>query len=268
MQRLFRRSFTIFLSGLLALFGAAACGDDDGGGDGASDSPGDDDGSDGADDDDGSDGADDDDGGEPDAAPPVTRSGLLAITDTTITNPGLPGEPIQGAVASMNYIDDQTVTVEPLDGFNTSPPFDSCLITVYGKGDQEGTSVDEGAVTVTGTANGEFVCGYNKALEQYACQSTNPAIAGGSAAGATLEDTSSTLVLGGAKFPPEMQGMTISLTGFGDQDGQYPILEVVNDFTLRLAGVEAEVNAGPDATFATFVGASPIPNQFGVQLPQ
>ncbi len=32
---------------------------------------------------------------------------------------------------------------------------------------------------------------------------------------------------------------------------------------MRLAGVEAEVNAGPDATFATFVGASPIPNQYG-----
>ncbi len=256
MQRLFRRSTPIILSGLLALFGAAACGDDDGG-DGATDSG--DDADDGADD--GADGPDA--GSEPDAAPPVTRSGLLAITDTTITNPGLPGEPIQGGVVSMNYIDDQSVTVAPVEGFDTYPPIGSCLVTVYGEGDQEGTSVDEGPVRVTGTANGEFACGYSKALEEYACQSTNPDIAGGvpgNATGATLELGSQTLILGGAKFTPEMQGMTISLTGFGAQDGQYPIIAVVNGFTLQLAGIEAEVDGGAEATFTTFVGASPIPN--------
>jgi len=252
------RSSSIFLSGALALAAGAACGGDDDDDDDTTDDADDD----GGDSPDAGDGGDVD-AGEPDAAGPILlRAGTIAVTETSITNPLPKGIPaISGGVVSIDFIDTTTVTVPPVEGFGT--PIGGCLITVYDleAGDQEPTSVGEGVVTVTGTANGEFTCADDAG--EYTCQSTDPAIAGGvagNAEGGTVESGTDTFILDGANFTPDMQGMQIALTGFGTQDGIYPILGVISPEILQLANIDDEVNAGVDGTFSTFVGGGPIPN--------
>jgi len=259
MQRLLTRITPIIFSSVFALAGTAACGGDDDGDDGAD---GTDDGDDGGDDDDGGDAPD---AGAPDAAPPVTRSGTLAVTETTISN-DLGKIPVAGAAVAMSYIDDQTVTVAPVPGFTTSTG--GCLITTYNRpADVEPTVVGEGSVTVGGTAHGEFACAFVAGQPEYVCQSTNPAIAGGvagNAATGTLDADTDVFLLEGGGFTPEMQGMSIRLSGFGDADGDYPIVAAPAANQLQLFGIDVNgIEGGKDATFTTFVGASPIPNAAG-----
>jgi hypothetical protein len=201
-------------------------------------------------------------GEEPDAAPAMTRSGLIAITETTITNP-LPDAPVQGAIVSISYVDDQSVTVPPLPDFDDNPPIGSCLITRYDvkAGDSEPTPLGEGEVIVTGTANGEFSCQYNSSSSEYVCQSTNAFVRGGEAGNAATAtvNVNGSFDLLGASFTAEMQGMQILLSGFGKADGIYPVLAFVDADTILLGGVPASAVGSKEATFTTFVGAGPIP---------
>ena len=249
---------SILATGLLGVFLAAAvgCGDDDTGDD--------------ADDADDADDDTDDDGtvdaSVADAAVLGSRSGLIAVTDTVVTNPILVGgvPSINGAVVSITYVDDDTVTVPPLPDFDSN--INGCAITVYDvkAGDEEPAQVDEGPFLVSGTANGEFACAFEDTTGEYACQSTDPLLASGSAEGATVDDIG-LLVLTGAAFTEEMVGMRISLAGFEDKDtnsadGVYPIVDfvdaeaiVVSDFPFPAAAIDG-------ATYATFVGTGPMAN--------
>jgi hypothetical protein len=246
--RLFRTS-TLLLSGSLAL--AACSGDDD-----------DDAATDDADDTSEPDAGDGVDAGGADAAPPILlRAGTIAVTETSLTNSKVP---VSGAVVGVSFLDVTTATVAPVEGFNE--PIDGCLITVYDvkAGESEPTLADEGEITVTGTANGEFRCAADGGV--YSCQSTERAIAGGvvgNADGASLDGLDDQLTMTGAAFPAEMQGMSIGLTGFGTQDGIYPIIAVLDPETLQLGNIDESVDGSEDATFTTFVGQSPIPNFAG-----
>lgn len=261
MRGLLFRTTSICLTGLLALAGTAACGgDDDDDDDDTGDSP-----------DAGDGGGDADAAVEADAAPAVTRTGTIAITDTTVTNP-LAKVPIRGAVVTMTYVDDQSVVVAPLPDYPDS--INGCAITVYDvtAGERPGNSVDEGAFTVTGTGNGEFRCVYEDGADDYVCQSTNADVRGGvvgNANTATL-NVSGEFNLAGAAFTPEMQGMAIQLSGFtgasGSADGTYAVIRVLDVDTLLLASVPFSATGGTDATFTTFVGARPIPNPFGFEF--
>jgi hypothetical protein len=206
-------------------------------------------------------------GGTVDAAPPVAiRSSSVAITDTRITNLAA----MSGAAVSIHLIDDRTASVPALPGFDTDPPIGTCNITVYddAAGESEPTIADEGAITVSGTANGEFACSFSGG--EYLCQSTSEAIRGGTdgnAAGGTL-NVSGQFLLSGASFGAEMQGMEIQLTGFMDGlgrpvDGVFPILEVADPDTLMLGRVPASSVATPVATYTTYVGRSPVPGASG-----
>jgi hypothetical protein len=247
---LFRTS-SICLSGLLAAAATAACGGDD-----------DDDGGDNPD---AGDGTGADAAIQSDAAPAVTRTGTIAITETVITNPV---GTISGAVVNMTYIDDQSVLVAPLPEYPDS--INGCEITVYNvaEGEQPGESVDEGSFTVTGTAHGEFRCVYTDSADDYVCQSTNEDVRGGvigNADTATL-NVGGEFNLAGARFTPEMQGMSIQLSGFtgGEEsaDGTYAIIDVLDADTIVLADVPTSAIGGAEATYTTFVG-SPIPNPNG-----
>jgi len=211
---------------------------------------------------------DPDAGYEVDAAPPVTRSGTVAITDTRITN----FDGVGGALVSIRFVDDQTVTVPALPGFDTDPPIGTCHITVYddAAGDRGPTLVDEGPVTVTGTGSDDFICSFAPPTGDYVCQSARPPIRGGTAGNAamgTLNVGGEFLVVG-AGATPEMQGMEIELAGFMDGQGDpvggaFPIVAVGGPDRLTLANVPASCVATADATYTTFVGRKPIPNPAG-----
>jgi hypothetical protein len=251
------------MQGVLALLlvSAPACGDDR---PPADDDDGD---ADDGDDDDGDDGdvdAGDDDGGEE-----MTRSAVVAVTETRITNTlalvgGPRGAPpsLSGGVMSMSYIDTETVTVAPDPDFPTN--FNNCAITVFDLkgGDELPTAVDEGTITVTGTSHGEFACAHSDEAGEYVCQSTDPILRGGmaqNAAGAALAETGELTL--GEKIGPEMIGMHIQLSGFdGDADGVYPVVDVNVDGEPVLDNVEADATGGDDATYTTFVGQGPMLN--------
>ena len=244
---------SILASGLLSVFLAAAvgCGDDDGGDDTA---------------DDADDGDDDDgtvDASVADAAPVGSSSGLIAVTETVVTNPlKVGGVPIiSGAVVSINYVDDDTITVLPLPDFPSN--INDCAITIYDvkAGDEEPVPVDEGPFVVSGTANGEFACAFEDATGEYACQSTDPLLASGSAEGATVDDLG-LLVLTGAAFTAEMVGMRILLVGFEDKgdsaDGVYPIVDFVDEETIVVSDFPFPAAAIDGATYTTLVGTGPM----------
>jgi len=248
---------SILATGLLSVFLAAAvgCGDDDTGDD--------------ADDADDADDDTDDDGtvdaSVADAAVLGSRSGLIAVTDTVVTNPILVGgvPSINGAVVSITYVDDDTV-VPPLPDFDSN--INGCAITVYDvkAGDEEPAQVDEGPFVVSGTANGEFACAFSDATGEYACQSTDPLLASGSAEGATVDDMG-LLVLTGAAFTEEMVGMRIFLVGFEDKDtnsadGVYPIVAFVDEETIAITDFPFPAAAIDGATYTTFVGTGPMAN--------
>jgi hypothetical protein len=261
------------MHGLLALLLGAtlACGDDlDPADDGDDVSDDGDDGDDG--DDDGDDGDDgDDDGGE------MSRTAVVAVTETIVTNPlpmlqgGPRGVPpsITGATVSMSYIDDQTVTVAPTPPYNSN--FNNCAITVFdvAGGDEPPTAVDEGAITVSGTYHGDFACAHSDAAGEYVCRSTDPILGGGvaaNAAGATLASTGE-LTLGEA-IGEEIIGMHMQLTGFegegGSADGVYPVIDLTMAGEPVLDGVPGDATGGGDATYTTFVGQGPMLNPFPI----
>jgi hypothetical protein len=245
-----RSSRSIFLPRLVGIVLAAALGcggDDDGGGDDNTPDAGD----------------EPDAREQADAAVEMTRTGIVAVTETTVLN-GEGPVIISGAVVSMNYVDDQSVTVQPVPGFTSN--LNGCAITVFdlAGGDQPPAITDEGAFTVTGTANGDFECSYSDDAGEYVCQSTDAEIRGGvagNAADATLTALDGTLFVEGAAFGLEMVGMTVELAGFGDADGVYPILDVIKTDTLVLddfSMIAADATGEAGATFTTFVGAGPV----------
>ncbi len=258
MRGLLSHSSSILSSGLLAavvaLAGAACSADGD------SDDTGDAD--------DGPDAAGDGvaDAGQPDATvQTLLRQGTVVVTDTVVTNP-VGKIPMRGGVVDVSFVDVTTATVPPVDGFGLA--LIGCLITVYEVmgGEAEPETVGEGGVTVSGTANGEFACTPDDG--RYRCQSTDPALAGGvagNAAGGTLDPDTDFLIVGGAHFSSKMEGMWIGLTGFGTQDGLYPVISVLDEEILQLptGSIEEEVNAGATATFTTFVGREPFVNEDG-----
>ena len=250
MSNRWSRHLPLFFTAGLAL-AAFGCGDDDGGGDRPDARPQAD-----------ANGGDTDAGGEP----TLLRSGTIAVTEQAITN-DIPGSPWSGALVSVGFSDATTGSAPaPVAGFDSN--INNCLIRIWDVGTNEASdSVDEGAVQVTGTENGDFACGFVGARNEYVCQSTTPAIAGGDAENFALagNGTAGTLTFVDGQADATMIGMYVVLTGFGEVDGQP--LPVVN-FTeggdeadvLTLAGVPAgAVTGAAGATYSTFVGAGPVP---------
>jgi hypothetical protein len=239
-SRLLSISFTASLG--LAAFG---CGDDDGGGE----RPDAREQADAA--------AEPDAGGEDG----LLRSGTIAVTEAAITN-DLPGGPWSGGLVSVGFSDATTGNVPPpVAGYETN--INGCLIRVWDVDTHEGSdSVDEGAVLVTGSENGDFACGFNAGQGEYLCQSTNPAIAMGSLDGVTIVDNVMTFVAEGTQTAPEMVGMYMVVQGHPNiPDGsKIPIIDQdTGADTLTIAGVGTVLPGDADSGFATFVGAGPVP---------
>jgi hypothetical protein len=227
---------------VLALTPACSCGDDDGDG-GTADASS-------------TDGAPDPDG----SMAQLLRSGVAAITETSV--PQLGG--ISGAAVVIGIDDETTRTVPPVPGFVNI--LNSCVIYVYDhEADQSPPEqTDMGAITVTGTSNGEFACAFNAERGAYGCQSTNAAIAGGSGTDFVLDGANDELEMAGVETVAEMAGMYIMLNGFPDvPDGtMFPIAAVDTDTdTLTLVGVPDGIDSTgvADSAFATFVGVGPVP---------
>lgn len=243
------RHLPLFFTAGLAL-AAFGCGDDDGGGGRPDARP-----------------QADAEPGNPDAGGDgLLRSGTIAITEQAITN-DIPGSPWSGAVVSVGFSDATTGSAPaPVDGFDSN--INNCLIRIWNVDTNEDSdSVDEGAVQVTGTDNGDFGCGFVGARNEYVCQSTTPAIAGGDAENFALagNGTAGTLTFVGGQADATMIGMYVVLTGFGAVDGQpLPVVDFTEGGaeadTLTLAGVPAGAVTGEaGATYSTFVGVGPVP---------
>jgi hypothetical protein len=244
MNLISRRSLPCVLAGALAVFGAAACGDDDNG-----------------------DGNNPDAGITPniDAAPPVpfVRSGTLGITETSVTNTA---GAVFGALVRIGFADETTRTVPPVAGFESS--VGGCLITVYDvpAGDDpfasEPDPVGEGTVSVTGTANGPFGCAFVAARGEYVCQSATPAVAGGDAEGASLTGATGVFSLEGAAWPDSMVGMFLTISAI--PGAAFPITAVSgDDLTLYGVPVDTVVASFPaDTAYASYVGVGPQPGGF------
>ena len=228
----------------LAAFG---CGDDDGGGNRPDARPT-------------SDSAPDDPDGGGDG---LLRSGTLAVTEAAITNT-LPGGPWSGGLVSVSFSDATTGNAPlPVAGYETN--INGCLIRIWNVGTHEASDpVDEGAVQVTGSENGEFLCSFNAGLGAYACQSTTPTIAMGSLDGVTTVSGLMTFGAEGTQTAPEMVGMYMVVQGHPTiTDGsRLPIIgQNTEADTLQLGGLPAgDLGAGDaDSGFATFVGVAPVP---------
>ena len=233
---------------------------------------GSDDGADGGDaEDDGSDGA------EPDAGvPSILRTGTVAITENTITNPPADPKdpPMSGAVVSMSFIDRSRATVPPVEGFED--PIEGCQVFVYDMtaGDFEPAGVDEGVITVAGTANGDFDCAFRADFGKYLCQSVDPGSAGGvpgNADNASFDTGEIAALVGvaGSLDEAAVVGSQLFLTGFDVSalDGKFfgVLARPANQsFIFAIPGPRpVDLRAPPTATYATFIGAGPIPNEGG-----
>ena len=235
---------------------------------------GDDDGGDGGGDDDGADGAEPDGG-----VPSILRAGTVAITENTITNPPVDPKdpPMSGAVVSISFIDRSRATVPPVEGFEN--PIEGCEVFVYDMtaGDFEPAGIDEGVITVAGTANGDFECGFHPDFGKYLCQSVLAGSAGGVPGNADnaafdsspTEPFSALSVVAGPLDEAAVVGSQALLTGFGDTrlDGKFfgVVDRPVNQtFILSTPGLTVQNLRGPStATYTTFIGAGPIPNESG-----
>jgi hypothetical protein len=243
------RHLPLFFTAGLAL-AAFGCGDDDGGGDRPDARP-----------------QADAEPGNPDAGGDgLLRSGTIAVTEQAITN-DIPGSPWSGAVVSVGFSDATTGSAPaPVDGFDSN--INNCLIRIWNVDTNEDSdAVDEGAVQVTGTDNGDFACGFNAGLGGYACQSTTPAIAGGVAGNGenfVLTGATDTLTMPGVETSQTMVGMYIVLNGFAPvPDGtRLPILAVNEETdTITSIGINdaLTVTGDANASFSTFVGVAPVP---------
>jgi hypothetical protein len=142
----------------------------------------------------------------------------------------------------------------------------SCVIYVYDVTASEAPPdpADEGAVTITGTANGDAACAFNSGLGRYVCQPTDAAIAGGSGTGFVLDGGADSLTMTGVATTNNMKGMYVALIGFPNvpDNTMFPIIGVdTATDTLTLFGVPDALDStgDADAAFATFVGAGPVP---------
>jgi len=201
-----------------------------------------------------------------DAAPEgLLRSGTIAVTEAAITNPGL--DTFSGALVRVLFSDTHTGSPPaPAAGFESN--INGCLIQVWDVGTNEAADqVEEGALVVTGTENGDFGCGFVSADVGYACRSANPDIAGGTAGngeGMTLTGDGDTFEMVGFDVSATMAGMYLRLDGFAPvPDGtMIPILaadEATDTLTLFGVNDALTVTGTATATFSTLVGVGPVP---------
>jgi hypothetical protein len=208
--------------------------------------------------------------GSPDASPPAyVREGLIAVTETFVSNTY---GAVTGAVVSIAFADTTTTTVEPVKGFED--PNGGCQIFVYdlARGPRESDEVDEGIVRVSGTANGDFDCAFDSGTGEYFCRSADPMSIGGDAEGILFDGSSpiSSFLDPSVNFSREaVVGAQLLLNGFGEKalDGRlFPIrarsspglLELITPGLPRLG-----LRGPPGATYAPLIGAGPIPNTVG-----
>jgi hypothetical protein len=237
------------LAGLALAGPGCSCGDDDGGGDrpDARDQ---------------TDSAPEDDADTGDAR---LRNGTIAVTEAAITNTIGEGDPWSGALVRVGYSDATTGnSPTPVEGFGNA--IGGCLVQIWDVDTHEASDpVDEGAVSVTGTENGPFVCGFANADLGYVCRSTEAAIAGGTPGnmdGVTITANVMTFPAVGTQTAPEMVGMYMVVTGHPNiPDGsRIPILDQDDAAdTLTIAGVGTVAPGDADSTFATYVGVGPVP---------
>lgn len=241
-----RLLFIVLSAGLAIAAPGCSCGDDDGNGDRP----------------DAREQADAEPDIDADVAEGLLRSGTIAVTETHLTNLGL--DSFAGALVRVDFSDATTGNVPaPVPGFESN--VGGCLIQVWDVGTHEAPDpVDEGAVQVTGTDNGDFACAFASPALGYVCQSTNAAIAAGSLDGVTTDSNVMTFPAGGTQTAPEMVGMYMVVNGHPTiPDGsRIPIIDQDSaEDTLTLFGLP-DVNLGAgdaDSVFATFVGVGPVP---------
>lgn len=211
---------------------------------------------------------------EADAAP-AAPSGLIALTEVTLTNPEAAALGLSGASVGIGWVDPATVTVPPVEGFENN--VGGCRITVYdvAAGDEPGTEVDAGNVTITGTASDEFACVFSGAAG-YVCQSTDEAAAGEAAVGATAQPPLTpggpvTYTFPGVDFSgANYVGMHLQVDGFTDEaaNGTFPIVgfDPNEPSQLQVASLSppALATAVEDTpgSYLTVVGAGPVPGGF------
>ena len=246
MRTRWSRHLSLFFAAGLSL-AAFGCGDDDGGGDRPDARP-----------------QADAEPGNPDAGDEggLLRSGTIAVTETAITN-DLPGGPWSGALVSVGFSDATTGNVPaPVEGYETN--INGCLIRIWDVDTHEASDpVDEGAVQVTGTENGDFGCAFAGAANGYVCQPA--AGANGSAENATLAANALTFVGGGTTVTAEMAGMYVRLSSFNAavDDKLLPIIGVNTDTDSLIVGGTGGADLGTgdaDATYSLFVGVGPVPS--------
>lgn len=239
----------------LLLGGAAACGDDEGGGDIDANVP-------------------DIDAEVPDSMPPgATRSMTIAVTDIELTSPqgGPSGAGIRGGVISAEFLDLTSGGGELV--FGTSP-VGGCVVQRFDvDGDPNGAHppVGAGAITISGDGLLKTVgpCAYTQGVG-YLCSSHGgsesiQAVANGSRA--------VTYVYSGTPFmDDDLVGSYLNINGFtgaayNTGASAIPIIAQGNNTLTALA--PADVAAGTETTavaFAVFNGAGPVPTR-GLGIP-
>jgi hypothetical protein len=166
-MRLMSKKYTALFCALAMSAFIGACGDDD------------DDGDDDAPDASHIDGGGADaavDGGTADAGPPI--SGTIAVLDVKVTNNftalGIP--PLAGAAVSVTYLDESTDT----GTVAVSAGAIGCTVTVYDveaePAQHLAPEIDEGALTVTGTASPVGQCTFLPPLKDYLCVPEGPVV--------------------------------------------------------------------------------------------
>ena len=209
---------------------------------------------------------------DPDAPEGPAFSGLLALTDVRLSNPPLVALGFSGAQVQVAFTDNSTVTVPPLEGYDN--PVGGCAITVYdiAAGQTGGTGVDGGPVSVTGTNAGDFSCAF--ADDSYRCALDDAASSGvvpeGSTASLNVPMGYAQYTISGADFSGiNAAGTYVVITGFEDENanGTFPVLGDNDGDTLLVANPAApvlatSVPAGMSGTYATIVGAGPVPGGF------
>ena len=204
----------------------------------------------------------------PDAAidigPPPSRTGLIELSELTITNPGW--STIGGAGVAVSWTDDATGT-DPVPGYENSTG--GCRIVVYdvGGGDSPAEQTDEGRVSVTGTNIGDFQCEFAAAESGYVCRSTDSAYSGDiptEGSSAVPGDDDVTYVIAGADFLAggiSYVGMHVVILGFdqADANGTFPIVDVPAADTLVVINPDLEGAATLTTTgaYVTRVGLGP-----------
>jgi len=230
------------------------------------------------------------DGGGADANIPVPllRSGTVAIIEAAITNTEAESLGLAGAAVAVEFIDEATRAVAPLDLDNDGEPDSDeggCRVTTYTVTDgatPEPTAVDEGAITFQGTGNGDVTCSFGTdpvdppGPHRYTCRSTDanagPAALPVNSTAVTQGDDTALVTIAGADFSavhPIGQLLVISGLADANADGSWPVLASPLSDTLVIAtgAITFDTSVvGSHGGYQLLVGEALLPGGFSTFL--